>query len=140
MIGIIKYMKTFFIALISTLAPLLVLDAVWLSTTLKGFYSPKLAHLTAQSPSYTPAIIFYIVYAIGLTILVILPAIQGNFSLTKIFCYGALMGLMAYAAYDLTNQSTLKDWPVVVTIVDMAWGTFLSGVVSVISVYIVGMF
>lgn len=133
-------MKTFFITFISVLLPLSILDFIWLSTTAKNFYSPKLAHLTAQSPSYTPALIFYVLYAVGLTILITLPAVQGEYSFLKTFCYGALMGLMAYAAYDLTNQATLKDWPVVVTVVDMAWGAFLSGVVSVVSVWMIRIF
>lgn len=129
-------MKTFLISYVSVLIPMLVLDGLWLAITLKSFYSPKLEHLTANAPSFTPAVIFYILYAFGLAVLIVLPALQGNFSLLKVFLYGALMGLIAYAAYDLTNQATLRDWPIVVTVVDMVWGAILSGVVSTLAVYV----
>ena len=119
---------------------MVILDAIWLSMTIKNFYSIRLAHLTAETPSYAPAIILYVLYALGLSILIILPTVSNNYSFIKIFFLGALFGLVAYASYDLTNQATLKNWPVAVTFIDMAWGAILSGVVSVISVYFTRVF
>lgn len=133
-------MQTIFISFISSIITILVLDYIWLSTMLSRFYSPKLSHLTAESPSYLPAGLFYFVYSIGIVFLIVLPAISGNFSLTKVFLLGALFGLCAYGAYDFTNQATLKDWPTIVTVVDLIWGATLTGVVSLVSVYITRMF
>lgn len=133
-------MKTILISIFAVLVPMLVLDGLWLSTMLKTFYSPRLAHLTAETPNYVPAVLFYLMYAFALVVLVILPAIQGNFSFTKIFLYGGLLGLISYATYDLTNQATLKDWPVIVSVVDMIWGSVLSGLTSVIALYVTKMF
>lgn len=133
-------MKTFLIAYFSSLISLLALDYLWLSTMLSRFYSQKLSHLTAQTPSYTPAVFFYIIYAIGVTVLIVYPALESNHSLFKVFLFGGLFGLCAYGAYDLTNQATLRDWPTIVTVVDLLWGSFLTGVVSVIAVYITKIF
>ena len=100
------------------------------------FYRPRLGSLMKDTPSLAPAAVFYLIYIFGLTMLVILPAIKDQFSFTKTFLYGAIFGLTAYATYDLTNQATLKSWPTSVTVVDIIWGALLTGIVTVISVYI----
>lgn len=133
-------MKTTIISYLSTLISLAVLDFAWLSIMVKKFYGPRLAHLTAETTSYVPAILFYLLYAIGISILIVLPALEGNFSFIKVFLLGALLGLCAYGAYDFTNQATLRDWPTVITIVDLLWGAFLTGVASVVAVYVVKLF
>ncbi len=129
-------MKTFFIAYFSSLVSLIILDSIWLSNMIKSFYGPRLSHLTAEHTSYTPAIIFYILYAVGIIVFVVLPAISGNWSLSRVFLTGALLGLVSYGAYDFTNQATLKDWPTLITVVDLAWGTFLTGTASAVSFHI----
>jgi uncharacterized membrane protein len=130
-------MKTFFSAYFSFLFIMLAIDAVWLTLMAKFFYSKQIGHLMAASPSLIPAMVFYLIYALGVTVLVLLPAIANQTVLFKIFCYGALLGFMAYATYDLTNQATLKDWPAIVTCVDLLWGTILTGTVSLSSVLFV---
>ena len=90
----------------------------------------------SASPSWIPVVLFYILYAIGIAVFVTLPAFRANTSYVMIFLSGALLGLVAYGTYDFTNQATLSDWPVIVTVVDLAWGAILTGVVSVVSVYI----
>lgn len=133
-------MKTIIISFISSLVTLLALDVVWLKIMLSRFYSPRLLHLTAESPSYLPAVIFYVIYALGISIIIATPALTGSYSLTKVFLVGALFGLCAYGAYDFTNQATLKDWPTIVTIVDLIWGATLTGVASVSAVYFAKLF
>lgn len=128
-------MNTFLISFFSTLIPLLVIDFVWLSMMMKSFYAKQIGHLTSSSPVIIAAVIFYILYTIGLVFFVVQPAFQSNLVFLKVFLYGALFGLVAYGTYDLTNQATLKDWPVLVTIIDLAWGSLMTGAVSVIAVF-----
>ena len=127
-------MNTNLIALLATLVPMLAFDAVWLSTMAKRFYAPNLGTLMSETPKFLPAGIFYLIYVAGVTVFVVIPSINGNQSLLQTFIYGALFGFVAYATYDLTNQATLRDWPLIVTLVDLAWGTVLTGTVSIIAV------
>lgn len=126
-------MKTIAIAAVSCLLPMLALDGFWLSCMLKRFYAPRMSHLMADSPLYAAAGVFYLIYAAGLAILVVAPAVQSGAGTLKVFLTGAIFGLVCYATYDLTNQATLKAWPLAITLVDMAWGTLLSGTVSLIA-------
>lgn len=77
---------------------------------------------------------FYVLYAVGVVVLVVLPALEHEHPLGRAILYGALLGLVAYGTYDLTNQATLRGWSSVVTLVDMTWGAFLTGVVVAIAV------
>ena len=126
-------MTVFLASFLSSLLAMLAIDAVWLFTMSSRFYKPNLHHLLAEAPALFPVMFFYVIYAFGLTFLVTLPAVQAGQSVFKIFLLGALFGFVAYATYDLTNQATLKNWPVIVSVVDMMWGAILTGVVSVIS-------
>jgi len=127
-------MKTTLIAYFATLVPMLVADGIWLTTMGKRFYGAQLGHLMGSALKWGPVAVFYPLYAIGVMVLVVLPALEAKTPLLKVFLLGALLGLIAYAAYDLTNQATLRDWPLVVTVVDMAWGALLTGVVGVVAV------
>ncbi len=127
-------MKTFFIAYIVFLLPMLAIDAVWLSVMSKRFYAPRIGSLLAESPRLAPAVIFYLLYVLGPTVFVVVRAVDHGTGYGKVFLFGALLGLVAYGTYDLTNQATLKTWPVVVTLADLVWGSLLTGVVSIISV------
>ena len=129
-------MKTFIISLVSSLLIMVVIDYVWLTTMSKSFYGKYLGHLLAEKPNLIPAVMFYVIYIVAISVIVVLPALQGNFSIGKVFLLGAFLGLTAYATYDLTNQATLKNWPTIVTIVDLIWGTVLTGTVSTITVLI----
>ncbi len=133
-------MKTFLIAYASAIVSMLAIDLVWLSLTMKPFYQKYIGHLLAETPSILPAVIFYLIFIFGLTFLVVNPAITGNFSYLKLFLYGALFGLIAYATYDLTNQATMKNWPVIVTVVDLIWGSLLTGTVAVIAKFVTKFF
>lgn len=133
-------MKTILIAYASSLLPMLAIDAVWLATMSKRFYAARLGPLMAESPRLAPAGIFYLIYVLGITLLVVVPAVDHNTGFLKVLLLGALLGLVAYGTYDLTNQATLKKWPVIVTLVDLAWGALLTGGVSILSVYLTGLF
>lgn len=133
-------MKTIIIAYLSSLVPMLVVDFVWLITMSKLFYSVHLSHLMSGSPKLLPALIFYLIYAFGVAVFIILPAINNQGGIGKVFLLGALFGLVAYSTYDLTNQATLKDWPIIVTMVDIFWGALVTGIVSVISLYLTRLF
>lgn len=90
----------------------------------------------AASPKLGVALLFYLVYVVGVLVLVVLPALDAG-SLAKAVLGGALLGLVAYGTYDITNLSTIQGWPVIVAVVDLAWGTTLTAVVSAAG-YLVG--
>lgn len=121
------------IAYVSSLVSLVLIDAFWLKT-MASFYREKLGHLFAESFSYGPAVFFYLIYALALTVLVVLPAVKNDWSWSYIVGASALLGLAAYGAYDLTNASTMKDWPLVVTLVDMAWGAVVTALGAMVAV------
>ncbi|QQS60880.1 MAG: DUF2177 family protein [Candidatus Moraniibacteriota bacterium] len=129
-------MKTFFITTLSSIIVLLTIDSIWLTLMAQKFYARHIGHLMAESPNFFVAIPFYILYVVALAFFVIIPSLEGNFSLSKTFFYGAFFGLAMYATYDLTNQATLKGWPTIVTLVDLLWGALLTGTVAVSSLII----
>ncbi|MFA6355376.1 MAG: DUF2177 family protein [Candidatus Paceibacterota bacterium] len=122
------FLKIYFIAL-----PVLVaLDMLWLGLVAKNFYAKYIGFLLKPDFNLLPGIIFYLLYVVGLAFFVIMPAVNKG-SWVYALLLGALFGLIAYSTYDLTNQATLKNWPLVVTIVDLAWGMMAASFVSVIS-------
>jgi uncharacterized membrane protein len=126
-------MKTFFVAYFTFLLPMLAIDGIWLAVMSKRFYAPRIGSLMAESPRLAPAVIFYLLYVLGPTVLVVVRAVNHGTGYLVVFLWGALLGLVAYGTYDLTNQATLKVWPTVLTAVDLVWGALLTGVVSIIS-------
>lgn len=115
---------------------MLPIDALWIAGIAKSFYARHIGHLMGEAPQLVPAALFYIIYAAAVAFLVVVPAVAGEWSLTKTALYGAVLGVAAYGAYDLTNHATLRDWPLVVTVVDMAWGTFVTGLAAVLGTVI----
>ncbi len=133
-------MKRYVIAYFCFLVPMLAIDSVWLFTMSKRFYSQRIGSLLAESPRLAPAAVFYLIYALGASVLVVVRAVDGGSGYLEVFLWGALLGLFAYATYDLTNQATMKEWPVIVTVIDLTWGALLTGVVSIISVALTRVF
>jgi len=114
----------------------LLLDAAWLGLTKDRLYGHFLAHLLAAGVNIVPAVLFYAVYPTGLTIFAVGPALDGSKpSIAR--NRGALLGLVAYATYDLSNQATLRDWPWLVTVCDIAWGTVASAIAAWLATLIV---
>jgi uncharacterized membrane protein len=123
-----------------SIATFVVLDGTWIGFIMREFYKKYIGHLFGSGMNFWAAGAFYLLYAAGLVYLVSKPGLEQNWSLTQIFLTGALVGLMAYGAYDLTNQTTIRDWPVIVTIFDMAWGAFVTGAVATIAVWVARLF
>jgi uncharacterized membrane protein len=115
-----------------TLAVFFLIDMVWLGLVAKNFYRRHLGALLSPTVNWAAAILFYLLFIAGLQMLVIAPALVRGGALQALW-QGALFGLVAYATYDLTNLATLKGWPLLVTLVDLAWGTVLGGSVSFLS-------
>lgn len=117
---------------IVTLVIFLLIDAVWLLLIAKDFYSKEIGHLMSSSPNLIPALIFYALFAVGIVFFVVDPALEKE-SLKYAIIAGILFGVVAYSTYDLTNFATMKDWPLKVVLIDIVWGGFLTGSVSVLS-------
>jgi len=114
-----------------------VVDMIWLGLVAKNFYKSQIGFLMKSDINWTAAILFYLLFIVGLVMFVIAPAVEKG-SWTYALLFGALFGLITYATYDLTNLATLKDWSLMVTIVDLAWGATLGALVSVITYFIAG--
>lgn len=108
----------------------LLIDGLWLGFVARSFYANQLGGLLKPDVNWLAAGIFYAFFIVGLVVFVIAPAVERT-SLSFALWYGALFGAIAYATYDLTNLATLKDWPVLVTLVDIVWGGVLAASVSV---------
>lgn len=128
-------MNTFLKLFLIALPVFFAIDMIWLGLVAKNFYRQQIGFLMTPDINWLAAIIFYLLFIAGMVVFVIRPAYEMN-SWQHAVLYGALFGLITYATYDLTNLATLKDWPILVTIVDLAWGTVLSLSVSVISFFI----
>lgn len=101
------------------------MDAVWIGWLARPLYQQGLGHLMAPQVNLVAAIAFYLVYGVGLLVFVVVPD-GATGSWRRTLCRGALFGFVAYAVYDLTNLATLRDWPLAVALVDMAWGSLAS--------------
>jgi uncharacterized membrane protein len=105
-------------------------DMLWLGLIAKNFYNKYLGSFLAEQVNWTAAIIFYLLFIAGIFVFVILPAVEKN-SMMRAIAYGAMFGFITYATYDLTNLATLKDWPLTIVFVDIAWGSVLTAIVAV---------
>jgi uncharacterized membrane protein len=111
------------------------IDMVWLGLVAKNFYRSQIGFLMTSNINWLAAIIFYLLFIVGLVLFVIMPAVEKS-SWIHALLFGALFGFIAYATYDLTNLATIKDWPLLVTIVDLVWGAVLALSVSVVTYFI----
>ena len=111
----------------ATLCVFLSIDALWLAVLMKSVYVGALGPLLADTPRRAPATLFYLLYVAGLLVFAILPGLRARRGRTAA-ALGALLGLLAYGTYDLSNYATLRDWPLTLTVIDMAWGSVLSAV------------
>lgn len=116
------------VAYVATAVVFLAIDFVWLSTVGR-WYVAQLKPLLRDSPNFVYAGAFYLVYAAAVVVLAVLPAVDAQ-SLRTALIYGAVLGLAAYGTYDMTNLSTLRDYPVRVAVVDIVWGTVLTAVAA----------
>jgi uncharacterized membrane protein len=125
------FIKLFLIAL----PVFFVIDMVWLVLVAKKFYQEQIGFLMKPDINWFAAIIFYLLFIAGMVVFVISPAVEKH-SWVHALIFGALFGLITYATYDLTNLATLKDWPILLTVVDLIWGTVLASSISLITYFI----
>ena len=122
------YLKLYLIILIAFFA----IDMIWLGLVARTFYRKHLGFLLAPNTNWIAAMLFYLLFILGILVFVVGPGLDDD-SLRTTLLRAALFGLVTYATYDLTNLATVKDWPVLVTVVDLIWGTVLSVTVSLVS-------
>lgn len=127
--------RNFFISF----AVFLAIDLVWLGVVAKNLYAEKLGYLMAPKTNFTAAFVFYAIFIVGMLFFVINPALAKQSWQVALFT-GMFFGFVTYATYDLTNLATIRDWPIMITIIDLIWGAFLSGATATISFLIIRMF
>jgi len=111
------------------------IDLTWIGLVAKKFYWGNMGQLLKDDVNWVAALVFYLLYIAGIFVFAILPSVENDSVKSAVF-YGALFGFFCYATYDLTNLATLKGFPMKVAIVDMIWGTILTGAVSTAGFYI----
>jgi uncharacterized membrane protein len=117
------------------LAIFFAIDMVWLGVVAKTFYRKHLGYLMAPKVGWPAAVLFYLLFIAGLVVFAVRPGLAAGLP-GKALLLGAFLGLVAYATYDLTNQATMKDWPALVTVIDLAWGTLLTAGVAFLSYHV----
>lgn len=123
-------MPPFAIAYAASAVTLLLMDAIWLTLAVPRIYKPALGDLLADQPNLLVAAVFYLLYVVGVVVFAVLPAVASGSWLTALGL-GALLGLVAYGTYDVTNLATLRGWPVGLTVIDICWGCVLTGASAV---------
>ena len=118
------------IAYLATMLFFAAVDTLWLGVVARDYYRGALGDLLAPDFNLWAVLAFYVVYSTGILIFAVLPALRSDSLLTALG-YGALLGFFCYATYDLTNMATLRDWPIGMSFVDMAWGTVLTATTAV---------
>ena len=117
----------------------LLIDVVWLSITVKSLYRPALGDLLKDKPVMWAAILFYIIYMIGVALIILKPALA-NDSILQALWTGVVFGVVAYGTYNLTNMATVNNWSASIVWIDMLWGGFLTGFSSAVGIYLTKVF
>ena len=126
----------FYLKLYALTVPIFfIIDIIWLGVVAKEFYRRKLEFILSPQVNWTAAGIFYLMYIAGILFFAVRPAVISN-SWAQAAGLGALFGFFTYATYDLTNMATIKDWPLVIVVVDIVWGVCLCTMVATISFFI----
>ena len=119
-----------------TLGIFLVIDFIWLTVIAKSLYAQHLGYLMAPKANLVAALVFYLLFVVGLQFFVLNPALlNGNW--VSVLLTGMFFGLVTYATYDLTNLATVRDWPILITAIDLVWGSFVSGATALLSYLII---
>ena len=125
-----------FVSYIFTFIVFFIIDMAWLGFIAKDLYKKYLGDLLSEQVNWTAAIIFYLLFIVGVFIFAILPSVEKE-SLSSAITLGALFGFFTYVTYDLTNLATLKGWPTTIVFIDIIWGAVLTALVSTAGFYIV---
>ncbi|MBN2312909.1 MAG: DUF2177 family protein [Sedimentisphaerales bacterium] len=131
---VVYYLKLY----VATLVTFLAIDMIWLGLIARRFYAKYLGFLLSAKPIWSAAILFYLLFVAGILVFVVLPGFHIN-SAKRVFLLGALFGLVTYGTYDLTNLALVKEWPWIVTVIDMGWGAILAAIVSYVG-FMIGKF
>lgn len=115
----------YLIAYSAALVALAVVDGLWLSWAGKNIFEPAMGPILAEKTNYVPAVIFYLLYPLGILLFAVMPALRESHFPTALL-YGAAFGFFVYMTYDMTNMATLKVWPLHFVLIDIAWGTFVT--------------
>ncbi|MFN8435663.1 MAG: DUF2177 family protein [Anaerolineales bacterium] len=110
------------------------IDSLWLGLVAPSFYKSQIGYIMAENPNFLAAGLFYLLFIFGMVVFIVEPGVREQ-TLMQAVARGALFGLVTYATYDLTNLATLEGWPILVTVVDLIWGTVLSAAVTLVSVW-----
>jgi uncharacterized membrane protein len=121
---------------LATLPVFFAIDLLWLGVVARGVYQRNLSHLLSPAVNWPAALLFYLIYIAGIILFAVRPALSDQ-SLATAALWGALFGFFTYMTYDLTNLATLRDWPVSIVLIDVAWGTVLCTLVACGS-YLIG--
>ena len=128
-------MLKYFAIYCSFLITMLVIDLVWLLGIAKSLYRDEMGDLMATEPKLIAGLAFYLLYALGAIIFVVIPALSKQ-SLIYALQYGALFGLFCYMTYDLTNLAVIRDFPTRLAFIDIAWGSFVTAIVSGVAYWV----
>ena len=110
-----------------TAAVFFAIDLIWLGVIAKGFYAKHLGHMLREQVNWPAAILFYLVYIGGIQLFVLVPGLKHGWGGMHVALMGSLLGFFAYCTFDLTALALFKSWPLFVTVVDIGWGTLLTG-------------
>jgi uncharacterized membrane protein len=119
-----------FLPWLAIVVTMMVLDVLWIGVVARPLYNRGIGHLMAEQPNFIPAVAFYLLFAVGVMAFVVLPRSSGDWQAAA--AWGAAFGFMTYMTYDLTNMSTLRDWPVGLSFIDTAWGCFATGLAATV--------
>ena len=109
---------------------MMILDVIWIGGIARPLYNRGIGHLMAEQPNWIAAIAFYLLFAIGVMAFVVLPRASGDWRMAA--AWGAAFGFMTYMTYDLTNMATLRDWPLALSFIDVAWGCVATGLAATV--------
>ncbi|HYN55285.1 MAG TPA: DUF2177 family protein [Methylotenera sp.] len=132
-------MKKYFAAYLSIAIVMVVLDFIWLAIIAKPIYQSGIGHLMAPEPNLLFAGLFYMVYVLALIIFSIKPYASSP-GLRKTTIAAAIFGFFVYASYDLTNLAVLKNWPINLALIGLAWGIFISSISATIGKFVLDRF
>lgn len=119
-----------------TFGAFIAVDLIWLVFIARGLYQKHLGYIMATKVNWTAALLFYAIFIAGMLFFVINPALAKQ-TLQYAFLAGAFFGLVTYATYDLTNLATLKNWPILITVIDLIWGSTVTALTCSLSYYII---
>lgn len=133
--NILKYLSTYSLTFLS----FLIIDFIWLAFISKNFYQKHIGSLLKQDINFYAAGIFYLSFVFAILVLVIIPAYQAK-SIQQLILHSLLFGFITYGTYDLTNLTALKNWPLIITIVDILWGMTVSLLTGLAGFYFINKF